>query len=404
MRYPLTAVIASSIIAVIVFSLLPSPRSVMASNPDTAAEPVSESSTERAADAGVAILDDTQDTNETGEPGVMLAPTLTLELTDGSQLKGRPSFESMPVKTSFDRVDVPLTQLQHVAFQKHNKAILHFRNGDRLTGQPLISQIGLSTLGGMITVELEHLVQATIGGKVLLSDELSEHMVLYYSFDSQDDGVIDLSGHGNHGVNYEARYTEQGAVNGAYAFDGISAFVRCEDHPSLDLTEQMTIVFWVNPGTPVADYAAQLLYKASPLPKRDAMIAWYYFGTTHSAPTAHLSPHLTVDGSWEAVSGFRGDPGQWYHVAVTFHREGLELYKDGQQINAKQTVGTLATNNQPLLIGKGWGKHHGRAANAVMDELMIFNIAMTPGQIRELYQSQRWAVVTAASAPPSQPE
>ena len=74
-----------------------------------------------------------------------------------------------------------------------------------------------------------------------------------------------------------------------------------------------------------------------------------------------------------------------YEVQQVFYRS-----KDGTRVPmfvAHKKGLELDGSNPTLLYGYGG-----------------FNIAMTPGQIRELYQSQRWAVVTAASAPPSQPE
>ena len=76
----------------------------------------------------------------------------------------------------------------------------------------------------------------------------------------------------------------------------------------------------------------------------------------------------------------------WYHLAVTYDGEEFVTYKDGIPIGKYILPGGLATNNEPLLIGRGPGPNHGRHFPGTIDELMIFNSALSENTIKSLFE------------------
>ena len=217
---------------------------------------------------------------------------------------------------------------------------------------------------------------------------LRSHLVLYYPFDHQQVRVEDRSGNGNHGANHGVTLTDLGIVNGAYVFNGVNSYIECLDHPSLDLVDGMTVAFWAKFGPPVEDYGAQILYKASPKPAKDAMIAWYYHGHHPESTVGMSNACATIGGNWEGVKGFTPTENRWYHLAATYNGVEFVSYEDGVPCGSRSESGGLATNDRPLLIGRGYGPRHGLHFPGVIDELMIFNHALSGDQINSLRDSQ----------------
>ena len=356
------------------------------------------------------------------EPDIEVTTTLVLDLADGSHILGEPGFTSISLRTPFDKIEIPLKHLRLIKpHEDHKTAFVHLRNGDRLTGVLEIENpLKLKTLMGGVSVDLQHIKNAGVLKRITLSKKLKEALVLYFPFDKpaqkvskttvpitrppvpmrgprwgqqrgskKFEGMVkDQSGKGNHGGNYGGKYTPAGIVNGAFEFDG-NSYVRCEDNPTLDLADAMTITFWVKPGPLVADYAAQIIHKAPRKPiTGKSMILLYYFGTKAETTPGTIRPYATLDRDLVDVKGFCAKEDVWYHLAIVYNGDDMRFYKDGVEIGVHHGSG-LATNNEPLFVGKGWGPNHGHGIKGMIDELMIFNQALSADQVKQLYDAQK---------------
>jgi hypothetical protein len=93
---------------------------------------------------------------------------LEVDLVDGSRLIGTPGIATVPVQTSYAKMDVPLTQIQALKIgDDHETVTLNLRNGDTLTGVLSLKPIELKTLFGTVAVGVEHIHQlrVTLGGR-----------------------------------------------------------------------------------------------------------------------------------------------------------------------------------------------------------------------------------------------
>jgi hypothetical protein len=60
---------------------------------------------------------------------------LELDLMDGSRIIGSPGIESVPVQTSYAKMDVPLKEILSMKIgEDHETASFDLRNGDKLKG------------------------------------------------------------------------------------------------------------------------------------------------------------------------------------------------------------------------------------------------------------------------------
>jgi hypothetical protein len=81
----------------------------------------------------------------------------------------------------------------------------------------------------------------------------------------------------------------------------------------------------------------------------------------------------------------------WYHVVAMFQPGKLVLYLNGQKEKEKQiTVQQLFTSSVPVIVGSMLvqGEAHQPFANAVLDELRLYNRNLLEAEIMSLYENQ----------------
>ncbi|MFC1461199.1 NPCBM/NEW2 domain-containing protein [Verrucomicrobiota bacterium] len=83
---------------------------------------------------------------------------LAIDLVDGSRVIGVPRIKSIPVQSSYAKMDIPLKQIVSIKFHDdHETASIDLQNGDKLKGvledlQPL----ALETIFGKVSIGIEH--------------------------------------------------------------------------------------------------------------------------------------------------------------------------------------------------------------------------------------------------------
>ncbi len=60
--------------------------------------------------------------------------------------------------------------------------------------------------------------------------------------------VRDFSTYENNGTNHGANWTRFGYIGGAYEFNGSGDYIEIPDNPSLDITENLTVMAWIYPN------------------------------------------------------------------------------------------------------------------------------------------------------------
>ncbi len=82
---------------------------------------------------------------------------LELKLIDGSRTIGVPTIESVPIQTSYAKMDVPLKQVLAIKVDENREtASIDLCNGDKLTGVVSLAPIKLRTIFGDVAISIEH--------------------------------------------------------------------------------------------------------------------------------------------------------------------------------------------------------------------------------------------------------
>jgi chitodextrinase len=196
-------------------------------------------------------------------------------------------------------------------------------------------------------------------------------LVLALAFDEGDGTTTaDASGNKFSATVSNAAWTTAGRYGNALVFNGTNARVAVPDAAALHLTASLTLEAWVNPSATSPDWA-DIIYKANDN---------YYLeaGTSRSgAPAAGA----TAGGVNTNAFGSAALPtNTWTHIAETYDGSLLRLYVNGVQVASQPLTGSLATSTNPLEIGGD--SLYGQFFQGTIDEVRVYNVALTPTQIQ----------------------
>ena len=204
-------------------------------------------------------------------------------------------------------------------------------------------------------------------------DPGSDGLVAYYALENNTD---DSSGNELHGtIVGEPAFVEGPAGYGtAMAFDGVDDSVDFGNDPLFDITGEVTLALWVN----TQDIGT--LQDNPWLGKGDTtyMIKGYREG--------NQIEFFIYDGGWNSSFADVGDSfnGAWHHAAGTFDGEQFLIYIDGE---LETTLGYEGVGIVPNTYNVAMGTNtqaSGRFSESIMDEAVIYDRALSAGEIRYL--------------------
>jgi hypothetical protein len=193
--------------------------------------------------------------------------------------------------------------------------------------------------------------------------------------------VEDTSVNTNNGtlVNMDATVWVTGKNGTALQFDGVDDYVDCGNDASLDITDAITIELWLNPNV-----AGEGVTNAAPVCKAEAEVDWSW-QLRYNAPGGYMGFQFNGDpegSTWVSVNQ-NLTPGDWYHVAGTFDGTTLRCYLNGIETDTN-LLSAIKGGNATLFIGQdGWGN----IFNGVVDEVKIYNRALSAEEIEEDYDA-----------------
>ncbi len=140
--------------------------------------------------------------------------------------------------------------------------------------------------------------------------------------------------------------------------------------------------------------------------------AWAWRDAQHNvALVAHDYPNLffgfhgaqykwQVRNGWERLAGCYADPrhraesGRWLHVVGTYSGFRVRLYANGELVCQRWQIGAIEMGDQPWTLS-GYLNRQGAIVDEItgrMDEVRIYERALTESEVRALYQLGRTRV------------
>ena len=211
----------------------------------------------------------------------------------------------------------------------------------------------------------------TSGGIPRRVTELSEGLIGYWPFDDQSETTQDLSDYLNAGtVNGEPEWVagHSGfAGDSAIQFDGQDDSVTTEVSLLNDLAE-LTLSFWI------------LMPEQQP-GNRVGLI-----GQNDAVEYGMINP--TTMQYWTPAGAINVDYGptvdEWTHVAVVVNSDGFVVYSNGEVVGETGGGGPVSSGDTFNMGGDGIYDATGNFFLGSMDDVAVYNIALSPDDIAAL--------------------
>lgn len=203
---------------------------------------------------------------------------------------------------------------------------------------------------------------------------LPPSLVSYWKFDGASGNAIDSVG-GNTLTNYDVDYVSGKINNGA---DMAISSLDGGNQPSLNFgAEDFAISLWFKTSV---DGDATLVSKISD----DSVTGGYAIRLRPSDTIWVLQPNLAA-GTPVSVA-FNYSTNTWHHLVLSRNGTTLKAYIDGSQVSST-TDSTIIASNQSFKIGRlspaGYSSHF----DGIIDEVGVWNRALTAGEVTSLYNS-----------------
>ncbi len=237
---------------------------------------------------------------------------------------------------------------------------------------------------------------------VLQYPDINTGLIAKYSF---EDGAADLSGNGNDGL-LLGPVPSAGWIGNALLFNGVSDYVLIPDSNILDIgTSDFTIATWVKLANTQRFNA--LIEKRGVQGIPMSSLSGYNFAVYPPGKLSFALRDSTNNNPW-GNGQTTLSPNQWYHVAVVVDRDAsATFFVDGIADGGFGIAGAQGSLAGPgdLLLGKRenyvWDDMYLYGA---MDEVRIYNRALTASQIAELAAEGLQEVEADAGPDQSVPE
>jgi hypothetical protein len=228
------------------------------------------------------------------------------------------------------------------------------------------------------------------------SDDLKRGLILHFNFDAAvGEKVHDLSGHGNEGEAVGIQWVANGHRGGSVRFGLTNSYIRVPNNDALN-PPQLTLAAWIK--TSYKDWVWRRIFDKCTGRGYDLTMGGDMKGNSWQGQVA-----LEAGPAW-VTSRIQVADGRWHHVAGTFDGSELRLYVDGQPAGKPvPKKGELARTAYDLTIGANRSNPNaalgevGASFNGMMDDVMMFNRALSAKEVRMLFESQVVAPATGRS-------
>jgi len=191
--------------------------------------------------------------------------------------------------------------------------------------------------------------------------------------------VRDHSGYGNHGTIYGPKWSDERSASWALGFDGEDDYVEIPDDPSLDITDEVTLSYWIlMEDLPASD----TICRASKGDHGDA------YGTYTDADSEYIKFKVNFeDGTYIQPTTGSLNNNQWYFITSVYDGSEAKIYKNASlEGSASAANKTIITGTNPFKIGKF---PTGTYMNGMKGVLFLYNYARSQSAIRETFEETK---------------
>jgi len=216
-------------------------------------------------------------------------------------------------------------------------------------------------------------------------------IIAWWPFDETSGTTAEDVIGGRNGVHINGPVPTPGKVGGALRFNGSSSYVGA---PDSDLwafgTGNFTVELWANFDAPSSGdivHPGDVFISSDDGPGTQNKWIFALGGGLLElivVNTADVPPNFFL-----VRAPFSPVVGEWYHLAITKTATLFTIDVNGVEVGSEVSTPPIANANAPLIIGQS-NEPFGGFMNGLLDEVTIYNRALTPGELQ--------AIVAAGSA------
>ncbi len=240
------------------------------------------------------------------------------------------------------------------------------------------------------------------------AESSDDGLVAEWHFDEGSGGVLaDSSGNGNDGVIHGATWVE-GKYGQALQFDGVNDYVNCGNDGSLKRSNtDFTIEAWIKLNGYSSSWVEAILSNRAPGGGVGSL--FFVRGEKDSLNKRKVTFDTSVgteSGPPRMVFGITQlQLNRWYHVAAAFQYNGgganeATIFVNGIAENTATLREIGNPDAQPTRIGWEHSQNVDYDFNGIIDEVRIYNRALTADEIKTHYEGKQTAVSLTKSASP----
>jgi hypothetical protein len=212
--------------------------------------------------------------------------------------------------------------------------------------------------------------------------------------------AIDTSGYGNNGTLHGATLTADrfANTNSAFDFNG-SSYIDVHNSASLNPTQAISVVAWF--------YLRSLAGSYPPIVKKTGEGFSQPHGYSlecHPDPGGSAGPYVGpsvmfgVDNNGSGGTGSIFAPitlNAWHFAVGVYDGSSIKLYVDGVLRSSDARTGNLFASSNDLNIGRD-PSNPSRLSDCKIDDVRIYNRALSDAEIQELFHEGGWSEPTAS--------
>ncbi|MFC1461389.1 LamG domain-containing protein [Verrucomicrobiota bacterium] len=296
------------------------------------------------------------------------------------------------MQTTYAKLDIPLKLIVDIKIEDdHERASFQLQNGDKVKGVLNLKPIELETIFGNITVGIEHINSIRIHQGDALAESVRKGLVLHYSFDHDEkEKISDRSGKENDGTIHGAKWTPKGKNRAAYVFDGVDDYIDMDLDSSIPKgigKGSFAVAVWLKSQTPRSGpgYVIEQHIRGAP-----------WTGIYLSVEPTNFRFRTDDTGGVPTSSALFDvskivDDEEWHHYVAVREDSVLYLYLDGvKKVEKRVPLVNLSANYAgPLRMGAHCQDGKCANYNGAIDEVMIWNRALSEKEVEQLYNSQK---------------
>jgi len=209
--------------------------------------------------------------------------------------------------------------------------------------------------------------------------------------------AIDATGNGHNGTVCGATLAPDrlGNPNSAYLFDGVDDSIAVPNFNTIIPNDEFTITFWIKAN----NFKSQLAFMLTPDNTGDRLCIPIYYDNVSSP--YHILDYGDIfnNGRIGITTTFIS---QWEHFAcvVSQSLNLMAIYKNGALLHSENHSAPLVNKNKTFNIGGGIGSQgENFFYDGLIDDVVIYNQALSASEIMQVYNSGVSCLSTAVSEP-----